>query len=450
VNPEEPEGALAVLANRHFRVLWLAQIASQVAQHAIIYGLVVHVEERTRSSIQMSVLVLSSLIPMVVFAIVAGALVDRMTKRNVLVTTNWLRALVVLGFLLGRDSMPIIFLLAALFSTIGQFFGPAEVATIPLLVPRRQLLAANGIFNLTYTASQLGGLLFVGPPLFKLLGFDGLFIVAALSFMVAAVLVATLPANEPVHAPLTTLKPAELADLIRSDLLLGLRMLREDATLGLAMVQWTAATTLLFVLGVLAPGYAGRVLGAPVEDAVFIFAPAGLGILLATLLLPALARYIVKPTLVNLGLFATAATLFLLGLLPRAYGYLARDGLLRRLVELGYLSSVFSLVSLVLLLSFVLGLGFAFVNITAQTIIQEQAPAYMRAKLFSIQLVFASIASVLPLILVGAMADFVGIPEVILLIGGLVGVLGVVSLQYTRQVVGISAQKPGSSDQDAA
>ena len=106
--------------------------------------------------------------------------------------------------------------------------------------------------------------------------------------------------------------------------------------------------------------------------------------------------------------------------------------------------------SLVLLLSFALGLGFAFVNITAQTIIQEQAPAYMRAKLFSIQLVFASIASVLPLLLVGAMADFVGIPEVILLIGGLVGVLGVVSLQYTRQVAAVSAQKPGSSDQDAA
>lgn len=447
---EEPEGALAVLANRHFRALWLAQIASQVAQHAIIYGLVVHVEERTHSSIQMSALVLSSLIPMVVFAIVAGALVDRMTKRNVLVTTNWLRALVVLGFLLGRDSMPIIFLLAALFSTIGQFFGPAEVATIPLLVPRRQLLAANGIFNLTYTASQMGGLLFVGPPLFKLFGFDGLFIIAALSFMVAAGLVATLPANEPVHAPLTTLKPAELVDLIRSDLLLGLRMLREDVALALAMVQWTAATTLLFVLGVLAPGYAGRVLGIPVEDAVFIFAPAGLGILLATLLLPALARYIPKPTIVNIGLFGTAVTLLLLGLLPRAYGYLARDGLLRRLAELGYLSSVFSLVSLVLLLSFALGLGFAFVNITAQTIIQEQAPAYMRAKLFSIQLVFASIASVLPLLLVGAMADFVGIPEVILLIGGLVGVLGVVSLQYTRQVAAVSAQKPGSSDQDAA
>ncbi len=450
MNREDHEGALAVLANRRFRALWLAQIASQVAQHAIIYGLVVHVEERTHSSIQMSALVLSSLIPMVVFAIVAGALVDRMSKRNVLVTTNWLRALVVLGFLLGRDSMPLIFLLTAVFSTIGQFFGPAEVATIPLLVPRRQLLAANGIFNLTYTASQMGGLLFVGPPLFKLFGFDGLFIIAALSFMVAAVLVATLPANEPVHEPLTNLKPAELVGLIRADLALGLRMLREDPRLGLAMVQWTAATTLLFVLGVLAPGYAGRVLGIPVEDAVFIFAPAGLGILLATFILPNLARYVSKPNIVNIGLFGTAATLVLLGLLPRAYGYLARDGVLRRLAELGHLSSLFSLVSLVLLLSFALGLGFAFINITAQTIIQELAPAYMRAKLFAIQLVFASIASVLPLLLLGAMADFVGVAEVVLLLGGLVGALGVVSLQHTRQAdASLPAGKAGS-DQDAA
>lgn len=449
MNREEPEGALAVLANRHFRALWLAQIASQVAQHAIIYGLVVHVEQRTHSSIQMSVLVLASLIPMVVFAIVAGALVDRLSKRNVLVSTNWLRALVVLGFLLARDSMPAIFLLAALFSTIGQFFGPAEVATIPLIVPRRQLLAANGLFNLTYTASQLAGLLFVGPPLFKLMGFDGLFIFAALSFMTAAILVATLPANEPVHAPLTTLKPAELLELIRSDLVLGLRLLRADAALALAMVQWTAATTLLFVLGVLAPGYAGRVLGIPVEDAVFIFAPAGLGILLATVLLPTLARYVDKPIIVNVGLFGTGAALLLLGLLPRAYGYLAQDGLLRRLAELGYLSSVFSLVSLVLSLSFALGLGFAFVNITAQTIIQELAPASMRAKLFSIQLVFASLASVLPLLLVGAMADFVGIPEVILLIGGLVGVLGVISVQHTRQAARV-VEKPGASDRDVA
>lgn len=227
-------------------------------------------------------------------------------------------------------------------------------------------------------------------------------------------------------------------------------MLREDSSLSLAMVQWTAATTLLFVLGVLAPGYASRVLGIPVEDAVFIFAPAGLGILLATVLLPNLARYVPKPTIVDIGLFGTAATLVLLGILPRAYGYLARDGILRRLAELGYLSSLFSLVSLVLLLSFALGLGFAFINITAQTIIQELAPAYMRAKLFSIQLVFASIASVLPLLLLGVMADFVGVAEVVLLIGGLVGVLGVVSLQHIRQAAANLPATRSGSDQDAA
>ena len=42
-------------------------------------------------------------------------------------------------------------------STITVFFGPAEAAMIPFLVPKKQLLAANGVFTLTLNAAFASG-----------------------------------------------------------------------------------------------------------------------------------------------------------------------------------------------------------------------------------------------------------------------------------------------------
>ncbi len=65
--------------------------------------------------------------------------------------------------LVVRESIVIVYVVNVFVSTVTTFFGPAEAATIPHLVPRQQLLAANGLFTLTLNAAfALGFALLLG------------------------------------------------------------------------------------------------------------------------------------------------------------------------------------------------------------------------------------------------------------------------------------------------
>src|SRR5579864_2682680 len=88
----------SVWRNRHFLLLWLAQAISQTAQNAIWYGIVVLVQQRSNSSTQLSVAVLTLIIPSVIFGVLAGVYVDRWDKRTVLIGTNLLRGGIALSY----------------------------------------------------------------------------------------------------------------------------------------------------------------------------------------------------------------------------------------------------------------------------------------------------------------------------------------------------------------
>src|SRR3981081_353722 len=86
-----PLGDLSIWKNKDFLLLWLAQAISQTAQNAIWYGIVVLVQQRSNSSTQLSVAVLTLIIPSVIFGVPAGVYVDRWDKRVVLIATNLIR-----------------------------------------------------------------------------------------------------------------------------------------------------------------------------------------------------------------------------------------------------------------------------------------------------------------------------------------------------------------------
>src|SRR5438067_13518221 len=80
-----------IWSNRDFLLLWLAQAISQTAQNAIWYGIVVLVQQLSHSSTQLSLAVLTLIIPSVIFGVLAGVYVDRWDKRTVLIATNLIR-----------------------------------------------------------------------------------------------------------------------------------------------------------------------------------------------------------------------------------------------------------------------------------------------------------------------------------------------------------------------
>ena len=130
----------------------------------VLFGLTVIVVESTSSNTAVSLLILTFLVPAVLFSAVAGVYVDRIDRRLILIATNFLRGAGVRRALPRRATTSRVILLLNIFiSTVTVFFAPAELAMIPTLVPRSQLLAANGIFTLTLNAAFALGFALLGP-----------------------------------------------------------------------------------------------------------------------------------------------------------------------------------------------------------------------------------------------------------------------------------------------
>lgn len=418
-----------VLANRPFRALWIAQALAQTAQHAIHFVQMVLIEELTRSSTHIGLVILAFTLPGVLFSSVAGVMVDRWPKKYILVGSNALRVLLVGSYLLllattqGWWLLLGIYLITFISSAIGQFFAPAEAATIPLLVGESQLLTANSLFNLTLAISQVVGIIILGPLTTKLAGTRGAFIAIALMYAGATLFVTRLP--RATLAVTRSTSPLGRWERAKADLREGWAFVMGQRRVLLAMSHLTLISAMIMIMAMLAPGFAARVLGKAPEDAVIVFAPAGVGMLLATGLLGRFGYRVRKDWLSNIGLVMLGFTFTALGLVSQGYRILPEP-----LLHL-YPHAAFSLTAAVMGISLLMGLTMSSISILAQTILQESSPPTVRGRVFALQFMLNNLIGIPPMLTIGGLADWIGIPQVILGVGAVVFVASGISIYFT-------------------
>jgi predicted MFS family arabinose efflux permease len=112
-----------------------------------------------------------------------------------LVVTNILRGLAFLAIFFGGNNLLLLYPLMVFVSTVTTFFGPAEASMIPTLVPRQQLLAANGLFTLTMNVAFALGFALVGPFVVAIANAEFLIVIVAALYFVAAAFCFTLPSS---------------------------------------------------------------------------------------------------------------------------------------------------------------------------------------------------------------------------------------------------------------
>jgi MFS family permease len=428
--PSDAGNALAVFKNRPFLLLWLAQAATQIGGNMVIYGLTVIILDATNSKTAVSLLILSFLVPAVVFSAVAGVYVDRFDKRKVLVITNLLRAVAfVLTFLAGGN-LGAILVLNVFVSTVTVFFAPAEAAMIPTLLPRHQLLAANGVFTLTLNAAFALGFALLGPIVVTLFGAPALLLLVAALYLVAAGFCWTLPpAPSGVETPRIDARSAvadaeaAVGSTIRQ-LREGLDFISEHRQILWSLFYLGVSASLVGVLGVLGPSFATETLKLETKDFVVVVLPLGFGIVMGILLLNSFGRYLPRRRVIEFGLVSLGVLLALLAisgeisqLLTRAESGLPVD-----------LSAVTSLLAIVVLIALLAGIAYAFVAIPSQTQLQEDLPPDVRGRVFGILNTLVSVASFLPIIAVGPISDLLGTTTVLLFVAVFVALSGVVSV----------------------
>ena len=425
------ESAAAVFRNRPFLLLWLAQATTQIGGNMVLYGLTVIVVSATQSNTAVSLLILSFLVPAVLFSAVAGVYVDRLDRRWILIITNVLRAIAFVAIYFVGDHLLAILLLNIFVSTVTVFFAPAEAAMIPFLVPRRQLISANGVFVLTLNGAFALGFALMGPLVVTLFGAPYLILLVAALYLVAAAFCWTLPS-----APPTATGPVSAAQAVADaeravgstfrQLREGLTFISEHRNISWSLVYLGIAASLIGVLGVLGPDFARTTLGLEPKDFVVVVLPLGAGIVMGILLLNSYGRYLPRRRVIEGGLIALGALLALLSISGPISTFLrrAQEG-----APIGAdLSAVTSLLAVVVAIAFMAGISYAFAAIPAQTQLQEDLPEDVRGRVFGVLNMLVSISSFLPIIVVGPVSDLIGTGTVIFIVAIFIGGAGVTSV----------------------
>jgi len=393
------ESGFSVLRNRRFLALWIAQVVTQVGSNMVLFGLTVEVFALTGRSTSVSFLILSFLVPAVIFGAVAGVYVDRLDRRMILVVTNALRAVMFLVLLLVQRDLGLIYMLTIAISTLTTFFGPAEAAMIPVIVSRRQLLASNSLYLFTLQASFFLGFALLGPLVINLAGQSALLLAVAGSYVIGAVLCWTLPSHNPrIGGPNPAEALEEAGSAVAStfgQLADGLRYILANRAIFWPLTYLAVTASLIGVLGVLGPGFATEVLGLSERDFVVVVLPLGLGLVMGILVLNVYGGGFSRRRGIEGGLVALGITLLALSIAQP----------LTRTFSLG---PVISLLSVVIVVAFAAGLAYAFVAVPAQTQLQEELPATVRGRVFGVLNMLVAIASFVPIIAVGPIADVVG------------------------------------------
>lgn len=388
-----------VIASPTYFPLWLGQLISNFGDTLHYIALVVLVFQLTGQGLAVAGLVAAEAIPILVLGPIAGVIIDRFSRKAVLIGADLFRAGLVLTLLWPQGAWHA-YLVAAGLAAGNAFFNPTVQAVIPVLTTEEQRLAANSVGWSTGRLVQILASAVAGG-IIALIGTGPAFMLNAGSFVASAILISTL--HLPAHA-------GQLGSATKR----GLVSYLGDARAGLGFAARDGfVSRLLFVqaLASLATGATGamlvvlseRHLGLQPAGFAWLIGAIGVGALLGPLIPNALARD-----------YRDARWLFVPYVI-RGIG----DVLLAILTPL----------PIALVLLFVYGLNTSTGMVVFNSTVQGVVPDAVRGRVFTLLDVTWSAMRLLSLGIGGLLVDAVGIETVFWAGGTLLAIAGVLGLR---------------------
>ena len=171
----------------NFRRVWVAQLISGSGDwfySVAIYSLLLELTGRAEPVAWAAIL---QILPMMLLGPTAGAVNDRLSRRRVMLSSDLVRACLVLCmlFIEREDQIWLLYLLLALEIGTAAFFEAGRNAILPSLVKRENLPVANALGSTTWSLTvTLGAAL--GGVAVAYLGREFVFVANSLSFLASA------------------------------------------------------------------------------------------------------------------------------------------------------------------------------------------------------------------------------------------------------------------------
>jgi MFS family permease len=401
---------LTVLRNRDFLALWLSQLVSKVGDNfAIVAALVLINELADKPGLATVVVAAAMTIPQL-FALLSGVLVDRFSRKAVMIASDLLRAAVVLLVLLVErpGQLYILYLSAFALMSFGALFVPARNASIPNLVPEEHLLTANALIQATELASLIVGAS-LAALIIGLFSTSAAFIIDSATFVLSAVflLFARIPWHRPRKAVIgSSVSANELHEFWR-EFVDGVRYIASNKHLLQLMAITTMATLGLSATVLMSAAYFKQLLGISAQFLGVLQATEGLGMALGAVLISAYASWARSRQIVSLTMIVLGSGILLFALSPAFW--------------------------LVLVGALVVGVAVVSARTTLAAMTQALVPDSQRGRVESAMVTVIGIGTMGALLMAGILGDVVGPKSVFVLTGVVVLAAGIASIYSLRE-----------------
>lgn len=216
--------------NRNFRLLWLAQVISELGDWIYVVALYDLLYRFTGKAESIGIAFVLQVLPQCLAAPASGVLNDRLSRKQVMIATDLFRALIIgaMVFVQTPQLVWLLYVLLFLETIMWGTFEPARSAIIPNITHGDETAVANSLSSITWSSNFMMGFA-VGGLLTAWLGATGIFVFDAASFLLSAALLARMRFHEPHLEGQPPLRFREFFDF--RPLAEGLRYVKQDRRL---------------------------------------------------------------------------------------------------------------------------------------------------------------------------------------------------------------------------
>jgi MFS family permease len=372
----------AVLRIATMRRLWYAQIISVFGDFLALFAVIgvltfkLHATPEQVTGIQ-----IAYLLPIAILGVVAGVFVDRWPLKPLMVSSDSIRAGLVLLLLFATQLWHFYAILAAI-SLVSSFFGPAQGVAIRSAVPFHGLRSANALMQ-----QVMFGMRVVGPAAAAFLvasfGAASCYLADSVSFVGSALLIFSV---EFLPTERQAVQQASGLARIWTDMKQGISFIVHNAGLLFVILAFACGMFVIGCFGPLIAVYVRDDLHASTQVFGIASALIGVGMLVGINALAAFAKNVKSATLV--------------------YAALAGIGL--GLLILAFTSHVWS----TFLGTLVIGFAVAGIITPSQTMIQQETPQALMGRVGSTVMSLVFTAQISGLVLSGILANAIGVRDV--------------------------------------
>ncbi len=389
VDPELPAPLSMgeVLRIPMMRRLWYAQIISVFGDFLALYAVISVLTFRLHANAQQVTGVqIAYLLPIAILGILAGVFVDRWPLKPTMVSSDSIRAGLVLLLLFAHQTWHFYLILAAI-SIVSSFFGPAQGVAIRSAVPFHGLRSANALMQ-----QVMFGMRIVGPAIaaFMVASFGPVscYLLDSASFVGSAALIASVAfIAQTAAAPATSSGGAQSTlGRIWSDMKQGISFIVHHAGLLFVILALAAAMFVIGCFGPLIAVYVRDSLHASTRVFGIASGLIGLGMLIGINALSSFAKTVRNTVLVYSGLAGIAVGLMFLAGFAQIWSTMLGD--------------------------FIIGFAVAGIVIPSQTMIQQETPAPLMGRVGSTVMSVVFTAQIAGLVLSGILAERIGVRHV--------------------------------------